>query len=224
MIYTIDSGNQYSRVGIFSKDNLMKVVDIADISLPDNEHAIIYSSVGRSSHFFGKNASDFFRDGYFLNMPVHYTQELGTDRLVLGHYFFKGQQTLPTIVIDAGTFITIDFITSEGFTGGMILPGIDVYLDYFSKASRIPVLSKEEIFCTKKISFPGQSTQGSIASGFQFLIEGIFDKVCSTCMPKNIYLTGGNGDILQKFLPKSEFNPYFIHFSLKRILQMSYRV
>ncbi len=220
MIYTIDSGNRYSHVGVFFEDKLISVEELSNISLPDNKEIVIYSSVGDNLHLPGQDASDFFIDGHFLGMPVHYTQELGMDRAVLGRYFFKGNDTLPTIIVDAGTFITVDFVTSKGFMGGMILPGIDIYLDCFSKASRISALSKNDLSFTEDFSFPGQSTRSAISSGFQCSLEGILDKVCAICMPKNIYLTGGNGEMLQKFLPTSKFDPHFIHFSLKRILQL----
>ena len=219
-IYTIDIGNQHSCVGIFTGDELATVGPISDISLPTDETCIIYSSVGKKNKLPGQNASDFFTNGHFLNMPIRYTQELGIDRAVLSYYFFKGVQTPPTLIIDSGTFMTLDFITSEGFMGGLILPGVDLYLNTFTKAARIPKISKEDIPIKPSPFSLGNCTHTSITSGLTAFIEGVLKEMLTVYKPKNIYLTGGTGKLLQQFLPKAEFHPHFIHLSLRRILQI----
>ena len=61
-------------------------------------------------------------------MPVHYQKSLGEDRLALAYYAYKTLQS-PTMIIDGGTFLTIDFVNSDGFLGGYIAP-IDTALKY----------------------------------------------------------------------------------------------
>ena len=221
IIYTIDGGNRHSHVGIFIQDKLTRVCDIKEISLSPNATGSIYSSVGKRQSFPGQNVLDFFINGFFLDMPVHYDQNLGTDRLVLGHYFFKGEQTLPTLIIDAGTFITLDFVCYSGFMGGIILPGVDLYLASCRKAANIPILFKEEMSMGSIPPFSlGNSTKEAIFIGWRTFLEAILKKIIATYSPEKIYLTGGDGKILQGFFPKAEFHPHFIHFSLKRIFQM----
>jgi type III pantothenate kinase len=67
--------------------------------------------------------SDYWKGEKFAGMPVKYAESLGEDRLIANWMMFK-THTTPVLMIDAGTFLTLDIITPNGFEGGYILPGL----------------------------------------------------------------------------------------------------
>jgi type III pantothenate kinase len=97
-------------------------------------------------------------------------ESLGKDRLaaVIGaNYLYYDRDIL---VIDAGTAITYDFITSEGkYSGGFITPGLSMRfkaLHHFT--SKLPLLNP--YISGEKIS--GDDTNSSITGGIQLGLEG----------------------------------------------------
>lgn len=102
--------------------------------------------------------------------PVSFTVEynsretLGPDRLALmagAHLLYPGKDL---IVIDAGSCITLDLLTSASrYLGGSISPGIDMRLKAMHHyTAALPLEQKDEA-----IHFPGKTTRESIISGAQ---------------------------------------------------------
>ena len=221
-LYTIDHGNNHCSVGEFRDGSLTRVCPFDEIPLK-NSDSIIYSSVGKKRVLPGLNASTFFVEGHFLGMPVHYTPSLGTDRVTLGRYFYRGRKTPPTLIVDAGTFITMDIISREGFMGGLILPGLDVYLESFSKASTLPVLSKEKLFSLGSPSPLAHNTEEAIAYGPEMFLGSLFKAILNhDSRPERVYLTGGDGKRLVHFFPSAEVINHLLHFALKYVFELVY--
>ncbi|WP_338815136.1 type III pantothenate kinase [Bernardetia sp. Wsw4-3y2] len=147
---------------------------------------------------------------------------LGKDRLaaVIGAFFLQKQVIKqPTLVIDAGTCITFDFIDtnqSEGiFEGGSISLGLQMRfkaLNHFT--AKLPLFEPNEILPTPI----GQTTQEAMQSGVQFglisEIKGIIDfyqnqvsikknqintNENNTNKELNIVVCGGDAQILKKW-------------------------
>ena len=215
-VYTIDHGNNQCCMGLFSAGKLEKVDTYSKTSLPNDKSSIIYSSVGKAMSFPGQNAGAFFKDGRFLSMPVHYGQTLGTDRLVLAHYFYDKEKTPPTVIIDAGSFITVDLVDDKGFMGGIILPGLDIYLKNFSQAARLPTISKEKL-PTSPTSLKANSTENAIMGGLNLILEKILKEEIEKIHPEKIFWTGGDGKLLHSLFKKGTFIPHLIHLGLYKI-------
>ncbi|MEZ4906734.1 MAG: type III pantothenate kinase [Saprospiraceae bacterium] len=133
----IDIGNSRTKFGIFEDDKLITVYnDIDELSVDytnDDFNSVIISSVKKEIpeiiFDFTKAVSlvvvlDF---NTILPIKINYDtpETLGMDRVaaaVGANYLFPNENC---IVIDAGTCITMDFISSENeFLGGNISPGI----------------------------------------------------------------------------------------------------
>jgi type III pantothenate kinase len=153
---------------------------------------------------------------------------LGKDRLaaVIGAYFLE-KQTIkqPTLVIDAGTCITFDFINTESkikgiYEGGSISLGLQMRFKALNQfTAKLPLFEPNE-----KLPTPiGKSTEEAMQSGVQFgllsEIKGIIDfyqnqisinnntnKELHTKL--NIVVCGGDATILKKW-----WEDYVINFT-----------
>ncbi len=174
---------------------------------------------------------------------------LGKDRLaaVIGAYFSeKETKKQPTLVIDAGTCITFDFIDihqSEGiYEGGSISLGLQMRFKALSHfTSKLPLLESSENLPTPI----GTTTQEAMQSGVQFgllsEIKGIIDFYQNQIKKNdkevytklNIVICGGDAAILKKwweeylinFIPTSHnytkwtIEPNLVLIGLQRIFQ-----
>jgi len=120
-------------------------------------------------------------------------ETLGTDRIaaaVAATSLFPNRNVL---VIDAGTCITWDVVTSEGsYLGGGISPGIDMrFRALHTFTARLPLLEQQ-----RECSFIGSDTQQSIATGVlsdvAFGMQGIVYQ-CQKQFP-NLKIVVGGGD------------------------------
>ncbi len=209
MTIGIDCGNSYIKIGLFIGKKLKNVIrfpveDINKFRIPDdweklNIEVIALASV---SPFFSdkiKNIfSSFFNKEIIIitsqqcNIPLNIKDKkrVGVDRVLN----CKGASVLygnPSIVVDIGTAITIDFVNRNGvFEGGVIFPGPSLLLNSLNKTSLI----KSPNFLKKNILI-GKNTDECITSGLNNGIAGCIENV--VCKIKNIHknsnviLTGG---------------------------------
>jgi type III pantothenate kinase len=133
-------------------------------------------------------------------------ETLGKDRLAgvaAAFDLFPGRDVL---VIDAGSAITFDLITSEGkYLGGAISPGIRMrYKALHTFTGRLPLLEQEEA-----AALTGNSTSGSIHSGVLngalAEVEGIAVTYLNQYPSLQIILTGGDYNYFDKQLKVKTF-------------------
>lgn len=219
-LYTIDCGNGHCSVGLFSEGQLKEVCDFHGSLIPPEAHKqTIYSNVTNRESLPGLDAANFLAGGIFLGMPVHYAETVGTDRLVLAHYIFRGQKTRPTIIVDAGTFITVDIVTRDGFMGGVILPGVSTYMECFSLAQRLPSISKEKLFSLGPSSLGAHTTEEAMVFGQELMLKGFFQESLRSYQSYEIVLTGGWGGKLKNLLPGARVVPHLVHRGLEKAYQ-----
>ena len=129
-------------------------------------------------------------------------QQVGQDRLV-GAYATKCLYGFPAIIIDFGTAITFDVISSKGeYEGGMILPGMRLSAEsLFQKTALLP-----QIHTIKKPhSIVGKTTQESILSGLFYgyaaMCSGLIDLLFSQMKGKpKVIATGGHAVVMKNFI------------------------
>jgi len=230
-IRTIDQGNSHPHVGLYHQGRLEQVLPIEEFLeldfAQDEGQILALSTVGPESEVLKKmngkwcNFKEKRGDHSFAEMPVHYTQRLGDDRLFQAYYIFekfsKGENGQSILLIDAGTFTTFDLIDKEGYQGGIIIPGERTYFDTFEKGANLPSLEHGPNF-TGDEKIP-QDTEDAIITGRRWLMEGLFDRVISKYSPQLIIYTGGHGKMIYNILKEqveipSTFIPHLIHDSL----------
>lgn len=172
------------------------------------------------------------------NLPVHLAgantniplkndystpETLGFDRLALAvgaNYLFPSHNVL---VIDAGTALTYDLVTSKGeYKGGAISPGLQLRFKALNEyTAKLPLIEH-----LKTVDIVGTSTVECISSGVingtVLEIEGYVGKINSIYEGCVVVLTGGDANFLANMLKNSIFvNPFLMVIGLNRILEFN---
>ena len=224
MIITIDRGNTNCKVALFEEDKLQKVITykefMNDVKLMNSKGA--FSCVGEPIEFPTQliRPLNYREEKSFLEMPIHYSNTLGEDRMICAYHVFKTEHPSRTafkrsLVIDAGTYLTIDCVSKIGFEGGFIFPGLQVYLNSYEWGAALPRLEENQIK-EGQIELP-QDTDSAITESAKVYLEAVFEKLIKLYSPAKIYLTGGNAQKVRPFLgSKSEvvYDKNLIHQAL----------
>lgn len=226
MLLVIDVGNTNTNIGIYDKDNLLKVYSIASdkIKTPD-EYGILISSLLLEGSLKEKIKSAIISSVVpdlgetlkiavqnYLNLEVYCVshksklpveikldepKEAGADRLA-NAAAAATLYKLPVIVIDIGTATTFDIVDeNKNFIGGIIAPGPLIQAKSLSQfTSKLPKL---------KIEAPkspiGKNTIDAMLSGVVFghekMVEGMIE-LCEKELGKKatIVATGGFSNVL----------------------------
>lgn len=146
---------------------------------------------------------------------------LGVDRIGLVSAAIKKYPDQNTLIIDAGTCITYDFISNKNqYLGGAISPGIRLrYTTLNNLTANLPLLTKEV-----PETIIGNTTNSAIHSGViygvLFEIDGVIHTYKEKYSDLTVILTGGDSNFLSKQLKSSIFaHSNFLLEGLNHILQ-----
>lgn len=222
-IITIDNGNTNPHVGIFLEEKLDSVIPLRNFT-KQNDDIILISDVGAPltiSPNIDLKSKRHTKDGqyYFFDMPVHYASTLGDDRLITSFALFSELIIKETILlIDAGTFITMDIVSEKGFLGGYIFPGLRVFLETYGKGSKLNVLERKKDFNLKD-SLP-HTTDEAILGAADCYIESVLESTIKKTSPSRIVITGGSSELIKNKIEllnlkvPLEINLHLIHSAL----------
>ncbi|OQY00109.1 MAG: hypothetical protein B6I20_09250 [Bacteroidetes bacterium 4572_117] len=235
----IDVGNTLIKLFFIEKGNIcytkqFKSVDkmeVFNVLNDDNnpvDYAIISSVIGLSDSYYALLRK------YFNNLVVldEHTKlpivnkyktsaTLGKDRIaaiVGAHTIFPDTNVL---VFDAGTALTIDFVSAKGeFCGGNISPGLTMRfkaLNYYT--NKLPLVKSEDFF-----PLIAKSTKKAIIAGVQngliFEIDGYISEFKQKYNDLNVILTGGDSFFFAHKLKNPIFaEPFLTAIGLNRILE-----
>lgn len=199
MLLIFDSGNTAISYGIYQKDRpdkfgSVKINDIPKLSefclkngSVDEIFIIISSVVPKNTLIIKKIFSNLNPRKIKIageNFPVkikskyrNYNQ-LGIDRKVNiygGIQFYKP----PFLIIDAGTAITVDYVSKNGtFEGGLIIPGPGIAFQ--SLMDKTALLPKKRALPKKSTTLLGKTTyeamDAGIIEGYAAMIDGIISR------------------------------------------------
>lgn len=228
MNLVIDIGNTRTKFAVFNRGEVLITVPVEEflpshIDVLKREHPtlnkVILSTVKAYSPELRQTLQNQFNTFIELDentpLPIenHYQTKntLGKDRIAAVVGAFDLYPNTNVLVIDAGTAITYDLLTSAGkYLGGNISPGIEMRfkaLNHFT--GKLPLVSKEEV---NKLY--GTSTTDAIRIGVQ---NGTVYEVDTTItMFKEFYrnlkviITGGDAEFFDNKLK----NSFFVHFNL----------
>lgn len=223
-IITVDIGNTKTKFCLRTnlKDIYFTQKDLDQTlknhSLDTNNTKAIICSVKDSYSIDGIKSQDlkiFYTNKSFFNMPVNYNETVGIDRLVCS--FWAYAQKKKSVVIDSGTFTTIDIVDSKGFNGGYILVGLEHLKSAYSAGEKLKVYNPE---VTNDLSL-GTTSKDAINKGLTLSYLGSIQKVLNDYKDHEVIITGGNGEILESLLNdkghKVEFKKNLIHESMQLI-------
>lgn len=233
----VDVGNTFIKLAVFQHDKLICKIsfDISEFKkeyknlkkdYPKLRFAII-SSVGRLSKTQIeriKNDFEVLELSSKTKQPftnLYKTPEtLGVDRIALVSASVNQFPNNNVLIIDAGTCITYDFVTTKNeYMGGAISPGIRLrYKSLNNLTANLPLL---ETIQPKHII--GDATEAAIHSGVVFgvikEIDGVIEQYRAEHQDLTVILTGGDAKFLSNQLKNSIFaNSNFLLEGLNFIL------
>ena len=179
----------------------------------------------------------------FMDMPVQYTKTLGLDRLVQAWYLYhqlncnkenskennKEFNKDKKLLIDTGTFTTVDFIDTDGLKGGFILPGLGTILNSYSSGDQLSAynsintnaknMDKKELnLLVRDIA---HSTADAIERGAFITFLAPLLKIIEQNPEYSPIITGGNAFFLETYLKnqnQEDIQPLAsIHFEMNLI-------
>ena len=223
MNLVVDIGNTYIKFAVFKKNELQfdeffeaslyleKVKSVFE-AFPSIRQAIL-ASVGDMDekafevlslfckvHVVSQNSKVPFKNSYAT------PQTLGIDRIALATAAFYHNKGGNTLVIDAGTCITYDFVNDfNEYLGGAISPGLNMrYQAMHGQTSKLPLLALEE-----PLDFIGNTTNNCIHSGVVHgvlhEIDGVISQYTHRFKHLTVILTGGDTHFLSKRLKNTIF-------------------
>ena len=212
----IDQGNSRTKIALFDErgeiktslvyrsfsssdiERLFSLYSISDSiisSVANIEPAVVNVLHRHSQHFvlFDHTTPVPIRNGY--ETP----QTLGQDRLAAA----VGAMTLSPgenlLIIDAGSAITYDFVSSEGvFIGGNIAPGLKMrFVALHEMTKRLPLVEGDE---NELIPLFGRNTRDAIAAGVirgvAYEARGYIESLSHQVDRYKTYVTGGSAQFI----------------------------
>ena len=129
---------------------------------------------------------------------------LGIDRIMACKSITDG------VVVDAGSAITIDVMKNKIHLGGIIMPGINAFKKAYGKISKVLNLKPAEF------EFLPSNTADALNAGSVGAVICMIEKVRGK---KKVYLTGGDGKFLLKFIKNAEFIEDLVFRGMKKTLK-----
>ena len=147
-------------------------------------------------------------------MPVNYAKSLGEDRLIQAFYAFKKLKE-SVLVIDAGTFVTMDVVTKNGFEGGYIIPGTKNYFKTFQNGEQLETIAIDK---NVTATLPHGTSEAMRDSYFAF--AALAQRLISEHNIQKVLVSGGECALWKQIFDHLELSvvvqedPTLIHWAL----------
>lgn len=228
---TVDLGNTHIKYAIFSHDHILETHHFSSqtplnqwesqINWSHTLDRIVIANVSQHDdeivdHFFSSHTK---LRPYFVNAKqpwpfqhqIQQPETLGADRIA--HMSFVNDFKTNCLVLDLGTFLTVDYFDSHfGFFGGLIFPGVMTAKNiYKEKASRL-----KDFMITVSNSCYGTQTESAMQTGlyngYKHILKGFIEDFKH--LSKNelqIFATGGGYSLFQHEFSNIHFEPHLNH-------------
>lgn len=220
--FTIDSGNTHFKVAQFNEAGELlkskKLLSLDELKLAPDDEAIFCSVNIELPDLASQNNVNFkilkeLRESIGFN--TRYAKTLGEDRLAICFYLQKVYPNKKVTLVDAGTFLTIDFIENGEHLGGYIYPGLGT----FSKSYNLQGKNLPEISFKERESSLPTTTFDAINNSVNNYLEHLKEFI-STQESDLIFITGGEMDIVKSGQKKEVLDKDLLHKSLFYILTL----
>ncbi|MGZ3833815.1 MAG: type III pantothenate kinase [Mucilaginibacter sp.] len=220
----IDIGNTFTKIAVFGHNELLHtehdstVTDETLSKLIDQYQVTkaIISSVKKETESWRGALEKEVALKYFnveMTAGIHNQyktpQTLGLDRLaaVIGaNQLYPGKGSL---VIDAGTAITYDWVDAEGnYFGGSISPGLNMRykaLNYYT--GKLPLISADDRFNGEYGDDTTTAILSGVQNGIKYELTGFIESYQKNEPELNIILSGGDSIFFDTLLKNSIFAP-----------------
>ena len=239
MNLVLDLGNSYGKIAVCDHNRVIEAATYEKITSREISYfhirygglkGAIISSVVNYSREIIDYLSNLYATCIELNhsTPIPLVNKyltpdtLGYDRIAaaVGAYtIYPGKNVL---VIDAGTAITYDIVTSKGeFLGGNISQGLEIRFKSLNKyTNRLPHMERPEEVPPLVGSTTHEAIQSGIVNGLLFEMDGFIGALTKNYPKLQVVLTGGDAKYFVGKLKNSIFvDPNLNLIGLNRILE-----
>ncbi|MCP4457152.1 MAG: type III pantothenate kinase [Cytophagales bacterium] len=198
----VDIGNSAIKTAEFFATEVKEIriwEDLDQVISAYPEAHFIVSSVGISEKEIKPKLKSFTMVNSRMALPISLnyesTETLGSDRIAAAAGAWDLFPNTNLLVIDAGTCVTYDLITSDGvFQGGMISPGFNIRLQAMHQFTNgLPLVDPEQDLNSTDIV--RKSTKECVwqgaKSGLSFEIEGVLESFNKKYDRLQVVITGG---------------------------------
>lgn len=223
MNLVIDIGNSFTKYSVcannavidFERHNSANIQSVQNICTkhPSIDKCILSATGDTPSDLlvFLKATFNHFID-FSQKTPIPYKSEyktqstLGLDRIAAAAYASHYYKNKNVLIIDAGTAITYDLITSNSiYRGGNISPGMDIRFKALNNyTSKLPLL-KPEITNDKLGKSTKEAIINGVVNGIIYEIEGQISDLEQNYKNLTVLLTGGDAQFFDNKLKKTIF-------------------
>ena len=144
-------------------------------------------------------------------LPVCYThpEQLGEDRLAL--VAFGMQQPRPSVILDAGTALTVNVIhPHRGLLGGAILPGMDLaFRALHTGTAALPAVDPAPPPSDARGCSTEEALRVGVVEGLARGAHALGKRMIAHMGEKEVswWLTGGRADLLRPYIPEAHVDP-----------------
>ena len=140
----------------------------------------------------------------FIDKDKYY-ETMGIDRI------FACEAISDGVIVDAGSAITVDLVEDSTFKGGFIYPGIKAMQETYKNIS--PALNYSFNYKLDVTQLP-KNSRDAISYGY---LKTLYGEVVSH--EKQIFLTGGNAELLLHIFPEAKLHLHLIFDGMKKVLK-----
>ncbi len=233
-LVTIDFGNTNPHAGLFQKHQnewkLIKVCPFPELNIyldqlamtPDNTSMVLAEvkareadlEIHQNAGFLITRVKDYWRGSRFAGMPVNYAKTLGEDRLIQAFYCYKKLKE-NILLLDAGTYLTMDVVVKTGFEGGFIIPGVSTYFKSFTKGEQL-----KEVVIEQSISLDLPHATAEAMRDSYSAFAALAQKLIQEHEIEKVMLTGGQSALWKQIFDQLKVSvvvqedPTLIHLAL----------
>lgn len=178
--------------------------DVKSFDAPCMKETIYYISVNSEVNATLKTLPNWINLSAFIDKEQYY-ETMGIDRVVAVEALSN------SVIVDAGSAITVDIVRGGLFEGGFIYPGVDAMQKTYLNIS--PALHYSFNFDLDLDIMP-KNSQDAISYGF---LKTLYSEVMSHKL--SVVLTGGNANELHKIFKDAIIDERLIFNGMKKIIK-----
>ena len=209
----VDIGNTSTKLAVYNGKEKLSQSRINELSYKELEDELTRYKIDKVIISTVKNLPLIISELFLSNIPiVHFLtykshlpfkieydtpETLGPDRIAAVAGAFSLYSALEVLVIDAGTALTFDFLSSGCYKGGNISPGIGMRLKALNQfTDKLPLVS-----LSGNYTFPGRNTSDAIIAGVITGVTYEINEYIRTFENKltdfKVLITGGDSELLR---------------------------
>ncbi len=202
-MYLCDVGNTNATIKKDDKIFSMPIEEFLNFHIDD---MVFYINVNLKLKNILRKKDNFMDLKSFFDFSTSY-EGMGIDRIAACYSVDDG------VIVDAGSAITIDIMERGVHQGGFIIPGFNALRLAYKNIS--PILDVDMDLHVDLDTIP-QSTCEAVNYG---ILKPIISAINLHVKDKNVFITGGDGEVLSKFMPRCKYKKDLLFDGMMRAIK-----